>query len=148
MKSLKDKESLILSSFKACAEGEGSYLWLINKAKDKPYKPTMKERYKLKGCLSITYFQFQVIDGSYIVNGWSESNIIYGILRVIIEIYDGESVDTKFSPSWHLEMNLQSILTYQRWLSVKYMLEQSASLADQNIKSLSLTILDSTEAII
>ena len=136
MKSLKDKESLILNSFKACAEYEDSYLWLIKKAKDKPCKPTVKKRYKLEGCLSATYFQFQVIDGTYLVNGWSESNIIYGILRVIIEIYDGESVDAKFSPSWHLEMDLQSILTYQRWLSVKYMLEQSIVSSDQYTKSL------------
>lgn len=101
---------------------EDQYQWLIDQGK-RCTNPANSDAQLVPGCPSNTYFSCTIQEGKYYISGESTSYIVAGIIQVIVDIYHLQYVDDRFTSSWHNTMNLQGILTYQRWIGVKYMID-------------------------
>ncbi|MCL1942545.1 MAG: SufE family protein [Candidatus Azobacteroides sp.] len=71
---------------------------------------------RIEGCLSRSYFNAFVIDGYIRTEGWSNSNIVAGIIVLVSRIFNGISVRDLRDANiyFHIDSGLSENLTYRR----------------------------------
>lgn len=138
----------VLSSYDSVNE---KYEWLVYYAKKYPlidhFKTDEKkelEHYSIPNCLYNAWFICSNIcnkrDSTYHhtihIEGFSKSQIIAGLINIMIFLYQGEKVeDVRLSlpARWTKEVNLNGLLSYARNDAVAFMLSKVSEVAHQSI---------------
>lgn len=129
---LKEKQSQFIELFNLLESWQERFQYLIEIGSGLPEMPErLKNRSTLiQQCTSRTYFGVSVVEGRIFIQGWSNASIPSGMIMLLINIFQGISVDELWkakiegSIDFHIKTNLINNLTEPRKASLLEMINR------------------------